>query len=418
MHHSHDVRLLFATRILRLFAYGFLSVVLLLYLSEIGLSRNRIGLLLTLTLAGDTFISLGITTTADRISRRGMLLTGAVLVVFAGILFASTTNFLLLLIAATIGVISPSGNEVGPFLSIEQAALSQLVSNDRRTHVFAWYNLSGSFATAIGALVGGVLAQSLQSSGFSPVSSYRVIVVVYGAIGAILAIMFACLSGSAEATASPKDSVAPALKRQRGQRLWDTLGLPKSGPIVFKLSALFSLDAFAGGFILQSIVAYWFHIRYGVQPALLGAIFFGGNVLAGISALSASWLARRIGLINTMVFTHIPSNIILMLVPLMPNLQLSIAMLLLRFSISQMDVPTRQSYTMAVVDPAERSAAGGVTGVARSAGSSIAPAIAGRLLSASMYSAPFFVCGGLKILYDVLLYRSFRSTQIPEEQPR
>jgi MFS family permease len=418
MHHSHDVRLLFATRILRLFAYGFLSVVLLLYLSEIGLSETRIGLLLTLTLAGDTFISLGITTTADRISRRGMLLTGAVLVVFAGILFASTTNFLLLLIAATIGVISPSGNEVGPFLSIEQAALSQLIPFDRRTHVFAWYNLSGSFATALGALAGGVLAQSLQSSGFSALSSYRVIVVVYGAIGAILAIMFACLSPSAEAAALPKDPVAPALIRQRGQRLWDTLGLPKSGPIVFKLAALFSLDAFAGGFILQSIVAYWFHVRYGVQPAVLGAIFFGGNVLAGISALSASWLARRIGLINTMVFTHIPSNIVLMLVPLMPNLQLSIAMLLLRFSISQMDVPTRQSYTMAVVDPAERSAAGGVTGVARSAGSSIAPAIAGRLLSASMFSAPFFVCGSLKILYDLLLYRSFRSTQIPEEQPR
>jgi MFS family permease len=418
MHHSQDVRLLFATRILRLFAYGFLSVVLLLYLSEIGLSYNRIGLLLTLTLLGDTIISLGITTTADRISRRGMLVAGAVLLVFAGILFATTTTFLLLLIAATIGVISPSGNEVGPFLSIEQAALSQLIPADRRTHVFAWYNLSGSFATAIGALAGGVLAQSLQSSGLSPLSSYRVIVVVYGAIGAILAVMFACLSASAEAHALPKDSPAPALKRQRTQRLWDMLGLPKSGPIVFKLSALFSLDAFAGGFILQSIVAYWFHIRYGVQPAVLGAIFFGGNILAGISALSASWLARRIGLINTMVFTHIPSNIVLMLVPLMPNLQLSIAMLLLRFSISQMDVPTRQSYTMAVVDPAERSAAGGVTGVARSAGSSIAPAIAGRLLSASMFSAPFFVCGGLKIVYDLLLYRSFRATQVPEEQPR
>ena len=159
-----------------------------------------------------------------------------------------------------------------------------------------------------------------------------------------------------------------------------------------KLSALFSIDAFAGGFILQSIVAYWFHIRYGVQPAVLGAIFFGGNVLAGISALSASWLARRIGLINTMVFTHIPSNIVLILVPLMPNLKLSIAMLLLRFSISQMDVPTRQSYTMAVVDPGERSAAGGVTAlpVGRR---SIAPAIAGRLLSASMFNAPFFICG-------------------------
>jgi predicted MFS family arabinose efflux permease len=241
---------------------------------------------------------------------------------------------------------------------------------------------------------------------------------VYGTIGAILAIMFAGLSASAEASASRKDPAASPSEQHRRRRIWDTLGLARSGKIVFKLSALFSLDAFAGGFILQSIVAYWFHIRYGVQPAALGGIFFGGNILAGISALSASWLARRIGLINTMVFTHIPSNIVLMLVPLMPNLQLAIAMLLLRFSISQMDVPTRQSYTMAVVDPAERSAAGGVTGVARSAGSSIAPAIAGRLLSASMFNAPFFVCGSLKILYDILLYRSFRTTQIPEEQPK
>src|SRR5215471_20831255 len=208
LRHSRDVRLLFATRILRLFAYGFLSVILLLYLAEIGLSDSRIGLLLTLTLVGDTVISLGITTTADRFGRRHMLFLGGILVVFAGILFASTTNFLLLLIAATIGVISPSGNEVGPFLSIEQAALSQLIPADRRTHVFAWYNLTGSFATATGALAGGVLAQSLQSSGWSPLLSYRVIVVVYGAIGAILAIMFACLSASAEAPSIRKDAVA------------------------------------------------------------------------------------------------------------------------------------------------------------------------------------------------------------------
>ena len=231
--------------------------------------------------------------------------------------------------------------------------------------------------------------------------------------------MFLRLSASAEAPLLRLlKKVKPASTHSRGHRIWDALGLPHSGPTVLKLSALFSIDAFAGGFILQSIVAYWFHIRYGVQPAVLGAIFFGGNVLAGISALSASWLARRIGLINTMVFTHIPSNIVLILVPLMPNLKLSIAMLLLRFSISQMDVPTRQSYTMAVVDPGERSAAGGVTAVARSAGSSIAPAIAGRLLSASMFNAPFFICGGLKIVYDVLLYRNFRAAKLPGERPR
>jgi MFS family permease len=408
-----DVRLLFATRILRLFAYGFLSVVLMLYLTELGLSESRIGLLLTLTLVGDTVISLAITTTADRIGRKEMLVLGGVLVVFAGILFASTTNFILLLVAATIGVISPSGNEVGPFLSIEQASLSQIISAERRIHVFAWYNLTGSFATAVGALAGGVLAQSLRSAGMSPLASYRVIVMVYAGIGAVLSLMFLSLSREVEVSFS-ENANAPHVHSTHRKRLYGAVGLQRSGPVVFKLSALFSLDAFAGGFILQSIVAYWFHVRFNVQPALLGTIFFFGNVLAGISALTATRLARKIGLIKTMVFTHIPSNIVLMLVPLMPNLPLAITMLLLRFSISQMDVPTRQSYTMAVVSPDERSAAGGVTAVARSAGSSIAPAIAGKLLSASMFNAPFYICGGLKIVYDLLLYRSFRAVRLPE----
>jgi len=413
---GNDVRLLFTTRILRLFAYGFLSVVLILYLVEIGLSDNRIGLLLTLTLLGDTVISLFITTTADRAGRKHMLIAGSVLMVFAGVMFAFTNNFLLLVLAATVGVISPSGNEVGPFLSIEQAALSELVPSERRTHVFAWYNLMGSFATATGALAGGVLAQWLQGGGMSALGSYRVIVIGYSAVGAVLSFVFARLSRSAEVVPVARDNVRPERSPHVGQRVFDLLGLPRSGRVVLKLAALFSLDAFAGGFILQSIVAYWFHIRFDVQPALLGAIFFGGNILAGLSALSASWLARRIGLINTMVFTHIPSNILLILVPLMPTLPLAITMLLLRFSISQMDVPTRQSYTMAVVDHAERSAAGGVTGVARSAGSSIAPAIAGRLLSASMFNAPFYICGGLKIVYDLLLYRSFRGVKLHEEE--
>jgi len=417
MHKNNDVRLLFATRIARMFAYGFLSVVLLLYLAELGLTENRIGLLLTLTLVGDTIISLGITTTADRLGRKSMLIVGAVLVAFAGILFASTTNFVLLLIAATIGVISPSGSEVGPFLSIEQAALSQLISAEGRTKIFAWYNLSGSFATALGALGGGVLAQSLQGAGMSIPASYRVIVIGYAAMGIVLSFMFAWLSPAAEAPAPRKDMASePPHARHRKRRIYDILGLPRSGRVVLKLSALFSLDAFAGAFILQSIVAYWFHLRYGVQPAALGAIFFGGNILAGISALSASWLARRIGLINTMVFTHIPANILLILVPLMPNLPLAIAMLLLRLRISQMDVPTRQSYTMAVVDPDERSAAGGVTAVARSAGSSLAPVFAGQLLKLSLLNAPFFLAGGLKIVYDVLLYRNFRASQAPEER--
>jgi MFS family permease len=393
---GRDGRMLFATRMVRLFAYGSLSVILVLYLAETGLSTVQIGLLLTLTLVGDTIISLAITTRADRIGRRRMLLAGAALMVFAGGFFAFTRSFILLLVAATIGVISPSGNEVGPFLALEQAALSQIVSDQRRTAVFSWYNLAGSFATALGALCGGGLSQVLRTAGQEPLAAYRAVIVGYALLGVILALLFSRLSPRVEA---PPLEGAPA-------RL---LGLHSSRGIVAWLSALFSLDAFAGGFVVQSIVAYWFHVRFGVPPAVLGSIFFGANILAGISALAASRLASRIGLINTMVFTHIPSNVLLIAVPLMPTLPLAIAALLLRFSISQMDVPTRQSYTMSVVKPEERSAAAGLTGIARTTGASLSPVFTGPMLNNPLLlSLPFFLAGGLKIVYDLLLYISFR----------
>jgi len=409
---TSDGRFLFLTRIVRLFAYGFLSVILVLYLAELGLKETEIGLLLTLILIGDTLISLWITTNADRIGRRRMLIIGAVLMVFAGVLFALTRNFIVLLIAATIGVISPSGYEVGPFLSIEQAALSQIITDERRTQVFAWYNLFGSFTTAIGSLCGGTLVQGLEQTGVSPLGSYRTVVIGYAAMGLVLAFLFSRLSSVVEA---PRVS-HPFSPPSDTKRL---LGLHKSRKVVFKLSALFSLDAFAGGFVLQSILAYWFYVRFNVQPALLGSIFFGANVLAGLSALAAAKVAKRIGLINTMVFTHIPSNILLILVPFMPNLPLAITVLLMRFSISQMDVPTRQSYTMAVVSPDERSAAAGITGIARTTGASVAPVVTGPLLANSaLLSLPFVIAGGLKIIYDLLLYRSFKAIKPPEEENR
>jgi len=405
-----DGRLLFATRTARLFAYGFLSVVLALYLVQVGLGEEQIGLLLTLTLIGDTAISLWITTNADRMGRRRMLLAGAGLMIFAGVLFAVTHDFWLLLLAATIGVISPSGNEVGPFLSIEQAALSQLIGAEQRTSVFAWYNLVGSFATASGALGGGVLAQTLQGNGLSPLESYRVVVLGYAVIGLALSVLFLRLSPAAE---PPSPPAPPRFASLRGRGV---LGLHRSRRVVLKLSTLFALDAFAGGFVVQSLVAYWFYTRFGVEPAMLGGIFFGANILAGISALSAAWVAKHIGLVNTMVFTHLPANVLLMLVPLMPTLPLAITVFLVRFSISQMDVPTRQSYTMAVVDPDERSAASGVTGVARTIGAALAPALAGSLLAnAALVSLPFFIAGGLKIVYDLALYREFRAVRPPEE---
>jgi MFS family permease len=404
-----DGWLLFGTRCARLFAYGLFSVVLVLFLSAAGLTEGQIGLLLTLTLLGDTAISLWLTTTADRIGRRKMLLLGALLMVFAGVVFASTTNFWLLLLAATVGVISPSGNEVGPFLSIEQAALAQTVPSDRRTGVFAWYNLVGSLATAAGALCGGAVTRFVQSLAITGADSYRPLAFIYGTIGGLLALAFTRLSPATEVPV-PDTPAAPQ------QTPPSRLGLHGSLPVVLKLSGLFALDAFGGGFVMQSIVAYWFYLRFEVEPATIGAIFFGANLLAGASALAAAGLARRIGLVNTMVFTHLPSNILLLLVPLMPTVWLAVLVLLLRFSISQMDVPARQSYTMAVVSPDERSAASGVTGVARSIGAAISPLLASVLVgSGPLMSVPFFLAGGVKIVYDLLLYRGFVAVRPPEE---
>ena len=386
-----------------MFCYGFLSVILVLYLSETGLTEQQAGLLFTFTLAGDAAISLYLTTHADGFGRKRTLIIGALLMLGAGVVFLITNNIIVLMIATIIGVISPSGNEIGPFLSVEQAGLSQLLPDKLRTKIFAWYNLAGSFSTAIGALTGGWLAQLLQASGWSALDAYRYILTGYAVGGLLIAILFL--------------QISPAIEvRNETNATKKILGLHKSRQVVLKLSAFFALDAFAGGLIVQSMIAYWFHVKFGVESGILGSIFFGANILAGISSLLAVKIADKFGLINTMVFTHIPSNILLILVPLMPSLPLAIGVLLLRFSISQMDVPTRQSYTMAVVAPDERSAAAGVTAIARSVGASISPALTGIFFSMpNLLSVPFFLCGGLKIVYDLLLWREFSAVKPPEE---
>jgi len=236
--------------------------------------------------------------------------------------------------------------------------------------VFAWYTLTGSLATALGALCGGTITQTLQKRHHDACRELRVVVFSYAALGVVLAILFTRLSSFAEVSPAPEGEASPA-------RVTSSFGITRSRHIVLKLSSLFALDSFAGGFVVQSFAAYWFYLRFGVRPGALGAIFFWANIFAGISALLASRLAARIGLIRTMVFTHLPSNVLLILVPLMPDLTLAVLVLLVRFSISQMDVPARQSYTMAVVSPEERSAAGGITGVARTTGAAISPLVCG-----------------------------------------
>jgi MFS family permease len=406
---TRDAWLLFLTRCTRLFAYGSLAVVLVFYLTSLGFSTSQTGLLLTLTLVGDTAVSLYLTTRADRIGRRRMLIIGAILMALAGLTFAGTSKLVFLILAGTIGVISPSGNEVGPFLPIEQAALSQVVPPETRTAVFAWYTLAGSFATATGSLCGGMLSHLLQRTAMPPVGSYRVVVLWYAALGALLAFLFTRLSPAAEVSV-PGAGFAPSGAKTT------LFGIGRSRDVVLKLSGLFALDSFAGGFVVQSFAAYWFYLRFGANPGTLGVIFFWANLCAGLSALLASRLAARFGLVKTMVFTHLPSNLFLLLVPLMPTLPLAILVLLARFSISQMDVPTRQSYLMAVVGPEERSAAAGITGVARTTGAAIAPLFAGFLFARpALISLPFFIAGTLKVLYDLLLYRGFVAVRPAEE---
>ena len=383
---------------MRSFAYGFLSVILGLYLDVVGLSATAIGWIFTAALAGGAVMTFIVTSVADGFGRKALLIIGALLMALAGCVFASSDNPIWLAVAAIIGTISPSGKEVGPFLSLEQAILPQTTDDPHRTSVFSAYNLVGSFAGALGALAVGLP----ELFSFGTAVGYRLLIWSYVGLAILLAILFALLSSGVEA------------KRRAGMR-FGSVGLRQSRGIVAKLAGLFALDAFAGGFIVQSIVAYWFYLRYQLDLNILGGIFFGTNLLAALSFLAAPAIARRFGLLNTMVFTHLPSNFLLLLVPLMPNMEWAVTVLLIRHLLSQMDVPTRQSYAMAVVDPDERAAAGGTLSVARNAGAAIAPLFTGAILASPALGLPFLLAGGIKIIYDVWIYGVFRSVKPPEE---
>jgi len=396
---SRDGWLLFATCGVRSLAYGFLSVILGLYLAAIGLDVVTIGIVFTAALAGGAVMTVFLTTIADRYGRRRILMIGAALMALAGTAFTLTDSWILLTLAAVLGTISPSGKEVGPFLSVEQAILPQTTSDDQRTSIFAAYNLVGSMAGALGALA--VALPTLF--GITPLAGYRFLIWGYVAAALVMLFLFSGLSPALEGAA-----VERASSRQRH-------GVHRSRGAVVRLAALFAIDAFAGGFIVQSLVAYWFYLRYGVDTKVLGSIFFGTNFLSALSFLFAVPIARRIGLLNTMVVTHLLSNLLLLLVPFMPTLELTVGVFLARHLLSQLDVPTRQSYTMAIVDPDERSAAAGIMSVARTGAAAMAPAFTGWLLAAPALGLPFLLAGGLKVVYDFLIFALFRHVRPPEE---
>ena len=391
------------TRVLRTFAYGYLAVVIALYLARLGLDTIQVGLVLSAAILGSALMTVLWALVADRYGRRRTVATMAALMVAGGLLFALGSSFPLLLIGAFTGTISATSSEVGAFLTVEQAILPQTAPPERRTWLFSIYAFVANIAQAVGSLFAGVVA-AFAAMGLVGADAYRPLFVLYAVVGLLNLAIFLSLSDRVEAA------------RIEGERR--LIGVHRSTGTVTRLGALFGMDAFAGGLVVQSLVAYWFSIRWGLDPGQLGVLFFFVNLLSGFSLLAAGWLAGRIGLINTMVFTHLPSNILLVLVPLMPTAGLAAAVFLARMSISQMDVPTRQSYTMAVVDPSERTAAAGLTNVARSTASALSPPVTGWAFSVAALGLPFFIAGGIKVVYDLLVFLSFRNVLPPEEQKR
>ena len=404
---SKDGKLLLAARTLRTFAYGFLSVILAIYLKLVGFEDFYIGLILTSTLINSVIFTLIASFYADRIGRRKILIMYAALMSLSGVIFFITTNYIALIISALIGTINVTGTETGAFLSIEQAALPQTVNEiKKRNTVYALYNMVGTFAMSAGVLVSGLPQLIAQQYGVNQIESIRPLFLLYSIIGlAVLGIYFLI---------SNKVEIQTISKRSKSLR--ETLS-PKSKQIVGKLSTLFALDSFAGGFVIQSIASLWFFTKFGVDLTTLSYIFSIAGVLTAFSYLAAAKIADRIGLINTMVFTHIPSNILLILVAFAPNFPLAVALYLARMALSQMDVPTRQSYLVAVVREDERTASAGITNISRNITQAISPSLAGYILqSLSLLSAPFVLGGVLKIVYDVALYFNFKSVKPPDER--
>ena len=396
---TRDGWLLLASKGTRNFGYGFLSVILVLYLDEVGFTPIEVGFILTATLIGSAMLTGIVTARADRLGRRRMLMAGSALMALGGIIFAVAHTPWLLVVAALTGTISATSGEVGPFETVESAILPQTTSEKRRNRAFGLYSAVGAAMVALGALASGVPARTSQ---LDLLTSYRLMFWLYAAIGAATLLIASRLSQKVELAQLPERTGLMTLTHSRGP--------------ILKLAGLFAIDAFAGGFVVQSLIVYWFSLRFGVGAEYLGPLFFGVNVMKSISYLLAVRIADNIGLLNTMVFSHLPSNVMLIMIPLMPTLASASILLLARHLLSQMDVPTRGSYIVAVVEPEERVAATGVTSLARTTAQAFGPVIAGAALSVARFGFPFFVGGGLKIVYDLALYFSFRGHKPPEER--
>jgi len=393
------IRRILLAKGLRAFGDGFVSVLLPLYLLELGFRPLQVGIIATATLLGSGALTLAVGVRAHRFAYRTLLLAATALMAATGLGFAYLTAFWPLLAIAVVGTLNPSSGDVSVFLPLEHAMLSRFVDDSERTAVFARYSLVGSIAAAVGSGCAAVPGWLSRVAGFSTLTSIQAMFVAYAMIAVLAAIAYRGLPDTAE---SPGARASAPLQQSR-RRVWT-------------LAALFSLDAFGGGFVVQSMVALWLYERFGLSLASAGLFFFWTGLLSALSFLVAVRIAGRVGLVNTMVFTHLPANVCLVLVPFMPSLGWAIALLLVRASLSQMDVPTRSSYVMSIVTPAERPAAASVTSVPRSLASAASPFLAGWLLTVSAFGWPLLVAGSVKIVYDLLLLAFFGKVQPPEER--
>jgi MFS family permease len=385
-----DARRLMVTRSLRGFADGLASLVLASYLPRLGLSAFAIGAVVTGTLLGSAALTLAVGLVGHRLRRRTVLFAMAGLSIATGLAFSGLTGFWPLLIAGVIGTLNPSAGDVTPFLPTEQAVLADVSDARDRTAIFAWYNLAGAGAGALGALAAGLPAPIANALGLEVGVVERCAFLVYALIGAVILLLYRGVSASVE---------LPVGKTRTA--------LAKSRRTVLELSALFSLDSFGGGFVVQSLLVLWLYRRFGLASGTTATIFFVTGLLAAGSQLASARLAARIGHVRTMVFTHLPSNLFLVAAGLMPNAPLAVAFILLRMAVSQMDVPARQAYVMSVVPPEERPAAASVTNVPRSLAAAVSPLLAGALLDQSTFGWPLLIGGALKVVYDLALFRRF-----------
>jgi len=413
-----DLRLILAARAARNFGDGFAVIILPAYLTAIGYSPSQFGVVATTALLGSALLTLSVGWLAPRFDLRSLLIAGALLMAATGLTMPNAHHIVLILLVAFVGTMNPATGDMGPLVPIEHTVLAREATDTDRTKVFARYSLIGAIATAAGALA-AALPDLLRAFGIGALPALQAMLYLYAVLGLVGVACYRALPRAQHAEAKPPSAppaCVPATWSPVRRKEHAPARLGKSRGVVYKLAALFSIDAFAGGFVVQSLLALWLFERFGLSLSAASTFFFGTGVLAAFSFPAAAWLAKRIGLINTMVYTHGTSSLCVIAAAFAPNLTVVLVLLLVRAALSQMDVPTRTSYVMAVVTPEEWPAAASITTVPRSLASSLSPALAGLMLGTPWSGLPLVICGVLKIAYDAALLISFRHIKPPEER--